>query len=68
MTVEEWRTYFDERRFERERKEKEARGWQLADVRRAELPPSLLDRLLRRRRVRIDARFVRDGWPLEEWR
>ncbi len=68
MTVEQWLTFFDERAFERARREKESRGWRLADARREELPRTLLDRLLRRRRARIDARFVRDGWPVDEWR
>ncbi|GBD24188.1 hypothetical protein HRbin29_01862 [bacterium HR29] len=66
--MEAWRAYDSPEALAADRRRWEARGWRLADVTETELPPGLVERLLGRRRRRLQARYVRDGWPIDEWR
>lgn len=66
--VEAWRSYRSGRDLEADRQRWEARGWRLADVTETEEAAGILERVLRRRVRRLHARYVREGWPVEEWR
>lgn len=66
--VEAWRSYRSTEELENDRKRWEARGWRLADVTEVEVAVGILGRLRGRRGQLLHARYVREGWPVDEWR
>lgn len=66
--VEAWSSYRSAEELEEDRRRWESRGWRLADVTETEVAAGILARLRGKRARLLHARYVREGWPVDEWR